>query len=446
MSYSHFLDIQTWGPRSVENLVKWDENNRLQSPAIIMKTPVTEDEWPIFRLCKEQGLEAIKDILPGTRMEVRASESSRFLYKQDGMPMQIPGKTYSWKATDDVIDVSQNEFVRNQYRSRFGTNEKNYYFTRSVDREWGAELFGDLNIFAVNASMQHPHPPPLFDPKIHVNIWSGTQGTFTPLHYDAYHNFFVCLAGRKRFKLLAPVRWNEAFLFPAMHPSARQSQKACSSLARHVRRRRIEVVLTPGQVLYIPPYWFHEVCNLTPSIGFNVWSDSVWQFLEKRVAIESLPRVVPPSKVCLDDWHKKAKMEMVYQIVTYVHSKAGGLLAALKSVLLNQYKPLLTENGNFASSNTSAYWWLGNSTEMADFTKVGRWEESDVMPDIDIELVAVQHAQQLVVILACIEHEVARLLAWGNVVQGMAHWAIKDDTEDVSGDIARFVYVLAVTN
>jgi len=37
----------------------------------------------------------------------------------------------------------------------------------------------------------------------------------------------------------------------------------------------IEALLYPGDVLYLPPYWFHRVITEEPGIGLNVWSSSV---------------------------------------------------------------------------------------------------------------------------------------------------------------------------
>jgi len=36
----------------------------------------------------------------------------------------------------------------------------------------------------------------------------------------------------------------------------------------------VEALLHPGDVLYLPPYWFHRVITEEPGIGLNVWSSS----------------------------------------------------------------------------------------------------------------------------------------------------------------------------
>ena len=53
--------------------------------------------------------------------------------------------------------------------------------------------------------------------------------------------------------------------------------------------RPIEVELQPGEVLYLPPYWFHCVLTVTPSISLNVWSDSATYLLMEEVYAAPIP-------------------------------------------------------------------------------------------------------------------------------------------------------------
>lgn len=47
--------------------------------------------------------------------------------------------------------------------------------------------------------------------------------------------------------------------------------------------------LEPGDVLYLPPYWFHCVVTVTPSISINVWSDSATYRLMEEVFAAPIP-------------------------------------------------------------------------------------------------------------------------------------------------------------
>ena len=105
-----------------------------------------------------------------------------------------------------------------------------------------------------------------FRPIVEVNVWMARENTASPLHYDGVHNAYVQVRGQKHFVLLPPSAWESVYLFPRLHPSSRMSQvewtqvdhdefpKACQAHAS-----AMQLTLFPGDMLYIPPYWFHQV-------------------------------------------------------------------------------------------------------------------------------------------------------------------------------------------
>ncbi|KAJ3040789.1 hypothetical protein HDV00_010404 [Rhizophlyctis rosea] len=123
-----------------------------------------------------------------------------------------------------------------------------------------------------------------------IKLWIGSQGVVANLHYDATHNFYLQVRGRKRFLLISPEYWSSLHCHPRLHPSDRQSMahflkaesdagwaELKSRFARmaDVKGHVIEAVLDEGQVLYIPPFWFHNVESLdAATVSVNVWSTS----------------------------------------------------------------------------------------------------------------------------------------------------------------------------
>lgn len=114
-----------------------------------------------------------------------------------------------------------------------------------------------------------------------VNLWLGPAGAVAHAHYDGYHNAFVQLQGRKRFLLLPPSAWQDLGLYPFVHPHHAQAAANLSQIwpelvtvegvpapaapdtADQLRRRLQPLLLVadvePGDVLYLPPLWFHHV-------------------------------------------------------------------------------------------------------------------------------------------------------------------------------------------
>ena len=100
------------------------------------------------------------------------------------------------------------------------------------------------------------------------DVWIGPKGSHTGLHRDLLDNVAVLLRGRKRFRL-APPGTIEA-LQATSTKYDRVSVMATASLdalrARDPALKVHEVDLQPGDALYTPAGWWHEVSNLEPSI------------------------------------------------------------------------------------------------------------------------------------------------------------------------------------
>lgn len=114
-----------------------------------------------------------------------------------------------------------------------------------------------------------------------VNVWIGQPHVIAHCHYDGYHNFYAQLYGRKKFTLFSPTHWPGLHPYPFLHPSHAQCQVNLSNAVNDVIRfpslkevTPLEVILEPGDLLYLPPLWFHHVESMEVSISVNVWTDT----------------------------------------------------------------------------------------------------------------------------------------------------------------------------
>jgi ribosomal protein L16 Arg81 hydroxylase len=139
-------------------------------------------------------------------------------------------------------------------------------------KEWGAALEHELPLEGIV-------PQPEGDTVIEVKpyVWLGQRGVRTPLHYDYYSNLYLQIVGRKRFVILPPSHHVGVDLYPSLHPAHRSSQIANFTAALTVNATSAaepayEVVLEPGDILYLPALWFHEVTTLDDvALSANVW-------------------------------------------------------------------------------------------------------------------------------------------------------------------------------
>ena len=114
----------------------------------------------------------------------------------------------------------------------------------------------------------------------HVNAWIGTGGTRTPLHFDSYNNLFVQVVGCKYIRIydqketcnLYVIRGRDASYARQGNMSAVDCEKEDYSLHPMAECAKFnEVVLYPGDCLYIPAQTWHYVRSLTVSMSVNFW-------------------------------------------------------------------------------------------------------------------------------------------------------------------------------
>lgn len=131
-----------------------------------------------------------------------------------------------------------------------------YYFSSRTELlgDFWPDLQDDINTSAFQIT----------NTGIQSNVWIGNAGLVTHTHYDASWNFFVQLHGIKEFALISSQ--TSLPLYPCLHPhightplSLLESKK--QNLFRSVLEDNIVVHIArlhPGDVLIIPPMWFHQ--------------------------------------------------------------------------------------------------------------------------------------------------------------------------------------------
>jgi hypothetical protein len=102
-------------------------------------------------------------------------------------------------------------------------------------------------------------------------IWIGPEGTFTPLHHDLTNNLVVQVTGSKRVVLLPPSEtrylYNHWHVFSAVHDITDEQRLEQFPLAKQATSYTVE--LQPGQILFVPIGWWHQVTALDFSVTFT---------------------------------------------------------------------------------------------------------------------------------------------------------------------------------
>lgn len=108
-----------------------------------------------------------------------------------------------------------------------------------------------------------------------INAWLGPAGTVTPLHHDPHHNLLAQVVGQKYVRLYAAAEG--ARLYPHTESMLRNSSQVDVELVDVEKfplfagAPYVECVLAEGEMLYIPPKWWHFVKSLTTSFSVSFW-------------------------------------------------------------------------------------------------------------------------------------------------------------------------------
>lgn len=108
-----------------------------------------------------------------------------------------------------------------------------------------------------------------------INAWFGPKGTLSPLHHDPKHNLLAQVVGEKRILLYSPDESEK--LYPhegsMLNNTAQVNPEKPSyeTFPRYKAAKAWECHLQQGEMLYIPPKWWHHVRSLCTSFSVSFW-------------------------------------------------------------------------------------------------------------------------------------------------------------------------------
>lgn len=136
------------------------------------------------------------------------------------------------------------------------------------------EMFSTLP--QLRDSIQYPEYVPKDDCWA-VKLWLGPGGHFTGLHYDQVQNVLVQLRGTKRFTLYRPE--DTEYLYHCPLDAKREFNSSMvdvqspdlMAFPKFRFAQPYEVELQPGEMLYIPAFWWHAVESVGDNLALNFW-------------------------------------------------------------------------------------------------------------------------------------------------------------------------------
>lgn len=186
-------------------------------------------------------------------------------------------------ARSNVFENSDMDFGEAARRLMDPADDDNLYVMQQSIPEKLPELLDDV---VVPSWIAHERPA--------INLWFGRR-TATQLHFDNSNNFFAQLYGTKEFTLFAPA--DSDHLYPYHHDSATShlsyvdlDDPALDQYPNFPRAQADRFTMQPGELLFLPAFWWHHVRAPGVAVSVNFWWAPRWnQILAAHNALRALP-------------------------------------------------------------------------------------------------------------------------------------------------------------
>jgi Cupin-like domain len=126
----------------------------------------------------------------------------------------------------------------------------------------------------------------------------STSATY--LHFDEIHNVFVQIRGKKRFLLYPPT--NYLSFYPPLEDNRYASTMSkvnpdeanMELFPNFPWQDKMEIILEAGDILYLPPFWWHHVTSVNENISLTFWyPPTLKDFFTQKGFFSSFLQIAP---------------------------------------------------------------------------------------------------------------------------------------------------------
>jgi ribosomal protein L16 Arg81 hydroxylase len=131
----------------------------------------------------------------------------------------------------------------------------------NLEREDLKSLLNDINML--------PEFLDATNTKQRVFFWFGPAGTITPLHHDPMNIMMAHVYGRKRWRFIAPDSTPLLYNYIGVFSEVDLENIDYDQYPLFKDVKIIETVLEPGEIIFIPVGWWHQVKGLDVTIALS---------------------------------------------------------------------------------------------------------------------------------------------------------------------------------
>jgi ribosomal protein L16 Arg81 hydroxylase len=102
-----------------------------------------------------------------------------------------------------------------------------------------------------------------------ASFWFGPAGTVTPLHHDTLMLMHTQVVGRKRWRFISPLQTPHLYNHNNVFSPIDVDKPDLTRYPRFREAKMLEVVVEPGETVYLPLGWWHQVSSLDVSLSFS---------------------------------------------------------------------------------------------------------------------------------------------------------------------------------
>lgn len=211
-----------------------------------------------------------------------------------------PSKVFNFnKDLGKALEFSQVNMAEAIDKVSQATESGHYYILKQSIQSDLPELLEDVPLPTWAESINN---------RYQAYLWFGQASNTAQLHFDMPNNIFIQVRGRKKVRLCSPEQ--SALLYPVQGSMSSVSQildiDNCDleKFSTLKDAKFLEFVLEPGDLMFIPTGWWHQVNSLETAISVSFW----WPALLKQCLA---PHVIQGAPY----WYQADRFEHLNQII-----------------------------------------------------------------------------------------------------------------------------------